>query len=132
MFFDLIAIKIRGNMTTMMSKYLERMIKLPGQSFFLFGPRGTGKTTWVNHKMKKAHRINLLDESLYQSYLGNISLFANELRALEPRTWVFIDEIQRLPDLLNEVHRFIEEKQLRFILTGSSSRKLKKTGVNLL
>lgn len=116
----------------MMSKYINRILPCPRQSFFLFGPRGTGKTTWVNHEFKGAYRVNLLDESLYLSYLADISLFANELRALEPGSWVFVDEIQRLPNLLNEVHRFMEEKRLQFILTGSSARKLKKTGVNLL
>jgi predicted AAA+ superfamily ATPase len=114
------------------SKYIQRLLKKPNQSFFLFGPRGTGKTTWVKKEFPEACQINLLDESLYQSYLGNISLFADQLRALTPDTWVFVDEIQRLPNLLNEVHRFIEDNQLRFILTGSSARKLKKTGVNLL
>lgn len=115
-----------------MKKYVKRQIKGPDQSFFLFGPRGTGKTTWVNQNYPDSHPINLLDEALYQSYLGDVSLFANELRALSPNTWVFVDEIQRLPNLLNEVHRFIEERDLKFILTGSSARKLKRSGINLL
>ncbi|MCP4153722.1 MAG: ATP-binding protein [bacterium] len=119
-------------MTTMMTKYLKRVLPVPKQSFFLFGPRGTGKTTWVNHEFKNAHRFNLLDESLYQSYLADVSQFANQLRALEPGSQVFVDEIQRLPNLLNEVHRFMEEQNLHFILSGSSARKLKKSGINLL
>ena len=119
-------------MTAMISKYIDRLLNVPSQSFFLFGPRGTGKTTWVNHQFQKAYRVNLLNESLYQSYLADISQFANELRTLESGSWVFVDEIQRLPNLLNEVHRFMEEKKLQFILTASSARKLKKTGVNLL
>ena len=105
----------------MISKYIDRLLKTPTQSFFLFGPRGTGKTTWVNHQFPTAYGVNLLNESLYQSYLADISQFANELRTLKPGTWVFVDEIQRLPNLLNEVHRFIEEKNLHFILTGSSA-----------
>ena len=96
------------------------------------GPRGTGKTTWVRHEFPEAHVISLLDEALYQAYLADISRFAAELRALPEGTWVFVDEIQRLPNLLNEVHRFIEERGLRFILTGSSARKLKRAEVNLL
>jgi len=115
-----------------MSKYLQRDLKRPAQSFFLLGPRGTGKTTWVRHEFPEAHVISLLDESLYQAYLADISRFAAELRALPEGTWVFVDEIQRLPNLLNEVHRFIEERGLRFILTGSSARKLKRAEVNLL
>ena len=98
----------------------------PSQSFFLLGPRGTGKTTWVRHEFPEAHVITLLDESLYQSYLADISRFAGELRAVPEGSWVFVDEIQRLPNLLNEVHRFIEERGLHFILTGSSARKLKR------
>jgi predicted AAA+ superfamily ATPase len=128
----LLAVILRGKMTTMNTKYLKRIFQAPAQSFFLFGPRGTGKTTCIKHQFEHIHSINLLDESLYQSYLGNISLFAAELRALAPGSWVFVDEIQRIPNLLNEVHRFMEEKQLKFILTGSSARKLKSKGVNLL
>jgi predicted AAA+ superfamily ATPase len=119
-------------MTVDMSKYLPRALQRPAQSFFLLGPRGTGKTTWVRHEFPEAHVISLLDEALYQAYLADISRFAAELRALPEGAWVFIDEIQRLPNLLNEVHRFIEERGLRFILTGSSARKLKRAEVNLL
>ena len=131
-FFDLFVVKKRGKMTAEMSKYLDRLMPVPKQSYFLFGPRGTGKTTWVNHEFQDAYQVNLLNESLYQSYLADISQFANELRTLNPGTWVFVDEIQRLPNLLNEVHRFMEERDLQFILTGSSARKLKKAGINLL
>ncbi len=119
-------------MTAYMTIYINRAISKPEQSFFLFGPRGTGKTTWVKRAYPDAYAINLLDESLYQSYLADPSLFAGELRALPDNSWVFVDEIQRLPNLLNEVHRFIEEKKLKFILTGSSAKKIKRTGVNLL
>ena len=76
--------------------------------------------------------INLLDEALYHSYLEDISLFYNSLKLLKPHSWVVVDEIQRLPNLLNEVHRLIEEKKLKFALTGSSARKLRSSGVNLL
>ena len=78
------------------------------------------------------HEISLLDEERYQSYLAKPRLFYEELALKKPREWVFIDEIQRLPNLLNEVHRLIEDKRLRFILTGSSARKLRRAGVNLL
>ena len=112
--------------------YRPRTLAGPRSSFFLFGPRGTGKTTWVRHEYPDAHRVDLLDEALYQSYLADAGRFTAELRAIETEAWVFVDEIQRLPGLLNEVHRHIEDGGLRFILTGSSARKLKRAGVNLL
>ena len=115
-----------------MTAYRPRLLTAPRSSFFLFGPRGTGKTTWVRHEYPAAHRIDLLDEALYQGYLADAGRFAAELRTVAPGGRVFVDEIQRLPGLLNEVHRHIEERDLRFILTGSSARKLKRAGVNLL
>ena len=115
-----------------MTPYRARSLQPPGSSFFLFGPRGTGKTTWVRHEYPDAHRIDLLDEALYQSFLADAGRFSGELQAVDPSGWVFVDEIQRLPGLLNEVHRHIEGSGLRFILTGSSARKLKRAGVNLL
>ena len=112
--------------------YLRRLLAAPAQSFFLFGPRGSGKSTWVRHELPRAHRIDLLDEARYQSYLGRPGLIADELRVLPRGTTVCIDEVQRLPSLLHEVHRFIEERRLRFVLCGSSERKLKQHGTNLL
>lgn len=109
-----------------------RLLTPPKGSFFLFGPRGTGKSTWLRATFPRAHRIDLLDESLYQSYLAEIGRFAGELRTLRRETVVVVDEVQRLPALLNEVHRHIEERGMRFILCGSSARKLKTAGTNLL
>ena len=103
-----------------------------GQSFFLLGVRGVGKSTWARRSLCDAHRIDLLDEARYQDYLVDPSLFAAELRSVAPGGWVVVDEVQRLPNLLNEVHRFIEDRGLRFALLGSSARKLKAAGVNLL
>jgi predicted AAA+ superfamily ATPase len=111
---------------------LERIFKAPNLSFFLIGPRGCGKTTWLRSAFAGAHWIDLLAEDIYQRLLANPGAFADELRPLQTGSWVVVDEIQRLPGLLNEVHRFIEEKRLRFVLCGSSARKLKKAGVNLL
>jgi predicted AAA+ superfamily ATPase len=111
---------------------LPRMYRLPSGSFFLFGLRGVGKSTWIRERLPDAHRFDLLDEGLYQGLLADPAPFAGELRRLDPGAWVVVDEIQRLPGLLNEVHRFVEERGLRFALLGSSARKLRAAGVNLL
>lgn len=111
---------------------VSRIYRLPSSSFFLFGLRGVGKSTWVREQLPDAHRIDLLDEGLYQDLLADPRGFAGELRRLERGSWVVVDEVQRLPGLLNEVHRFIEERDLRFALLGSSARKLRAAGVNLL
>ncbi len=111
---------------------INRIFNAPDQSFFLMGPRGSGKTTWLKAAFPDAHWIDLLSEDVYQRLLANPGLFAQELRPLQAGSWVVVDEIQRLPNLLNEVHLFIEEKRLLFVLCGSSARKLKRAGVNLL
>ena len=111
---------------------LKRILNPPSQSFFLLGPRGTGKSTWLRALFPDAHLIDLLSEATYQGLLANPASLANQLRAVHPGKWVIIDEVQRLPALLNEVHRFIEQKRLKFVLCGSSARKLKRSDVNLL
>jgi predicted AAA+ superfamily ATPase len=68
--------------------------------------------------------IDLLSEEFYQRLLANPGLFADQVRAVPTDKWVIVDEVQRLPNLLNEVHRFIEEKRVRFVLCVSSARKL--------
>ena len=112
--------------------YLSRILKAPKQSFFFMGPRGSGKSTWLRAMFPDAHVIDLLSEEIYQRLLASPGHFADEVRAVPTDRWVIVDEVQRLPGLLNEVHRFIEEKRLRFVLCGSSARKLKRSGVNLL
>jgi len=111
---------------------LNRICNAPEQSFFLLGPRGTGKSTWLRAAFPDAHVIDLLSEEIYQRLLANPGHFAAELRSVPDGRWVIVDEVQRLPNLLNEVHRFIEEKRLQFVLCGSSARRLKRAGVNLL
>ena len=113
-------------------KFYPRLLEQPKQSFFLLGPRGTGKSTWAKRVFPNAYVLNLLDEKIYQEHLSDVGLFSREMEALPSGSWVLLDEVQRLPYLLNEVHRYIEDKKLRFILCGSSSRKLKTVGTNLL
>ena len=109
-----------------------RTLRPPTVSFFLFGMRGVGKSTWARQRFPRAPRIDLLDEGAFQSYLRDPTRFGHELRRVKRGTWVVVDEVQRLPALLNEVHRAIEELGLRFALLGSSARKLKAAGTNLL
>jgi predicted AAA+ superfamily ATPase len=100
-------------------------------SFFLFGPRGTGKTTWLKQRFPDAIYLDLLDHALYLELMVR----PQRLRDLIPPGhdgWVVLDEVQRTPLVLNEVHRQIEEAGRRFILTGSSARSLRRRGVNLL
>ena len=108
------------------------MTRPPARSFFLLGVRGAGKSTWARRRFPDAPHIDLLDEARYQDYLADPSLFAADLQSVPAGGWVVVDEIQRLPNLLNEVHRHIEERRINFALLGSSARKLKAAGVNLL
>jgi predicted AAA+ superfamily ATPase len=103
----------------------------PKQSFFLFGPRGVGKTAWLHQQLPTALFFDLLDHHVYTQLLAA----PQRLGDLIPegyKDWVVVDEVQRVPELLNEVHRLIESRRLRFALTGSSARKLRRRGVNLL
>jgi uncharacterized protein len=84
-----------------------RLLPPPRESFFLFGLRGAGKSTWARAHFPDALRIDLLDERLYQAYLRDPELFGNELRRQPRGAWIVVDEVQRLPFLLNEVHRAI-------------------------
>lgn len=110
----------------------SRLLKPPPSSFFLLGPRGTGKTTWLREHFSPALRIDLLEEARYQRYLAEPAAFERDLGAAGASSWVVVDEVQRLPSLLNEVHRQMEARRLKFALTGSSARKLKRADVNLL
>lgn len=101
------------------------------KSFFLFGPRGTGKTTWVRSVFPDAVYLDLLEAELFTEFTANPQRLRNYIpRGFEGR--VVIDEVQRVPELLNEVHRLIESEGRRFVLTGSSARRLRQKGVNLL
>ena len=111
----------------------SRLLRPPlGKSFFLFGPRGTGKSTWVREKFPQAVYLDLLEAEIYNDLMAN----PQRLENLIPKgheDWIVLDEVQKIPALLNEVHRLIEKnKNYRFVLTGSSARRLRHRGVNLL
>jgi predicted AAA+ superfamily ATPase len=113
---------------------IRRFLDLPElvgkKSHFLLGPRQTGKTFLIQHTLANVRVYDLLDTSTYLALSQNPGCMAQEIT---PRDRVVvIDEIQRLPELLNEVHRIIEKSGVRFLLTGSSARKLRRGGVNLL
>jgi len=110
----------------------SRLIKSPeNKSFFLFGPRGTGKTTWVKQAFPNAVYIDLLESRLFNDLLADPQRLVNFIPN-NFNDWIIIDEVQKIPELLNEVHRLIEKYKYKFILTGSSARKLRRKGPNLL
>ena len=111
-----------------------RLLAPPERSFFLFGPRGTGKTTWLRQRLASAHWIDLLRERERLRLVRSPGRFTQEVEALPARSWVVVDEVQRLPTLLDEVQDLIARhgSRYRFALTGSSARKLKRGGANLL
>ena len=102
---------------------------LQTKSCFLFGPRQCGKSSLVRETMQDAHVFNLLSGDTFAHLARNPNYIDETCRDNRP---VVIDEIQKMPALLDEVHRLIEEKGKRFLLTGSSARKLRKGGFNLL
>jgi uncharacterized protein len=110
---------------------ISRTLRPPKPSFFLLGPRGTGKSTWVSSVVDKALRIDLLAEDSFLELTGNAQRLEAMADSARCKT-VVIDEVQRLPALLDEVHRLIEKRGFRFVLTGSSARKLRRGGTNLL
>jgi len=112
----------------------QRRLGPPNRSFFLLGPRGTGKTTWLRQHFTKARWFNLLEERVWSRLLREPGLFRQEVDALPAGTWVVVDEVQRLPGLLHEVHDVLshDARRVRFALTGSSARKLRSRDVDLL
>lgn len=100
------------------------------KSYFLLGPRQTGKSFLVRHTLPGVRLYDLLDSATYLALSRSPGRIAEEVTDRD--RIVVIDEVQRLPELLNEVHRLIETRRLRFLLTGSSARKLRGGGVNLL
>lgn len=115
-----------------MTPSFSRLLSVPDRSFFLFGPRATGKSTWLRTVLPTARRLDLLDARLTVELTRDPHGLEAHLGDLTARDWVILDEIQKIPALLDEVHRLMEDRRLRFALCGSSARKLKRGGANLL
>ena len=112
---------------------IGRFFKIPDQSCFLFGPRGTGKSTWLRHRLPDALFLDLLDPALHRSLSARPERLRELLAGSPAARTVVIDEVQRIPELLTVVHAVLEEPSPpRFVLTGSSARKLRRGGVDLL
>ena len=111
-----------------------RALALPSRSFLLLGPRGTGKTTWLRQRLPQALWYNLLLDRELLRLMRNPGTFRQEVAALPRGSWVVVDEVQKLPSLLNEVHDALAAapRRWRFALTGSSARRLRREDVNLL
>lgn len=114
---------------------IQRLFKIEDVrygSVFLFGARQTGKTTLLLSLFPDSRFYDMLENDTYERLRRNPSLLRQELQDCEPGEIVIIDEIQLIPELLNEVHWLIARKDIHFILSGSSARKLKRKGVNTL
>ena len=112
---------------------IPRNLKTLSSSYFLFGPRGTGKSTWLRHHFLEALWIDLLDPREQRILRAHPEHLIERLMGDPERTVVVIDEIQKVPTLLDVIHRLIEEQRnVRFVLTGSSARKLRRGASNLL
>ena len=113
--------------------WVTRFFKAPAQSFFLFGPRGTGKSTWLKDKYPNALWIDLLELDQLRLYSAAPERLKETVTAHSDKKVVVIDEVQKIPDILAVVHSLIEEKRgIQFVLTGSSARQLRRVGVDLL
>ena len=111
---------------------MDRLLRPPKRSFFLFGARGTGKSTWLRSAFPDALMLDLLDTSLQLELMAD----PHKLEALVGNrpadAWVVLDEVQKVPALLDEVHRLMELRRWRFALCGSSARKLRRGSADLL
>ncbi|MBI2898067.1 MAG: ATP-binding protein [Deltaproteobacteria bacterium] len=111
-----------------------RLLEPPPRSFLLLGPRGTGKTTWLRDRLPRARWFDLLLDREQLRLMREPDAFRHEVEALPSGSWIVVDEVQRLPSLLNDVHDLLSRapRRWRFALTGSSARKLRSADVNLL
>ncbi len=116
-----------------MEKYIPRFFQTSEQSYFLFGPRGTGKSTFLKQHYPKALWVDLLKPDVFRNFTAHPERIAELVQGNPEARTVVVDEIQKAPEMLSAIHSLIEQKTgKQFILTGSSARKLKRTGVNLL
>lgn len=114
-------------------KLINRYFRGPKSSYFLFGPRGTGKTTWLKRYCRNNVTVDLLEPDVYRRYKARPERLREVIEGNPDKKIIIIDEVQKVPELLDAVHALIEEKpELQFILTGSSARKIKQRGVDLL
>ena len=114
-------------------RLVKRLLQAPTQSFFLLGPRGTGKTTWLKDHYPNAVWIDLLLPNEVSFYVAKPERLINTAEGAGDHAIIVIDEIQKIPELLSVVHYLIEQKKgYQFILTGSSARKLRRSGIDLL
>ncbi len=113
---------------------IQRLINISKtQSFFLFGPRGSGKSTWLREQFKvDAFWVDLLHQRSEFELAKDPDSLLEQWQANGKKKWIVIDEIQKLPRLLDVAHRGIEKHKINFALTGSSARKIKRGGANLL
>jgi predicted AAA+ superfamily ATPase len=110
----------------------SRRLTAPTSTTLLLGPRATGKSTWLEQVLPDAHRWDLLDTRVALELARDPSTLARQVSALPRGAWVVIDEVQKVPAVLDEVHRLDGKQGRRFVLSGSSARKLKRGGANLL
>lgn len=114
-------------------EFIPRFLHSGSEHFFLLGPRGTGKTLWTQHQFPEALRVDLLEPEMHRQLAARPERLIEIVSGNLEKKQIVVDEVQKLPELLEVVHLLIERKTgQQFILTGSSARKLRRHGVNLL
>lgn len=110
----------------------QRLLEPPTKSFLLLGPRGTGKSTWLASHFPRATTIDLLHTEKLFRYRATPWLIRTDLAHLRRGEWAVIDEAQKVPELLDEIHGLYESRGINFAISGSIARKLRRADVNLL